>query len=124
MSGTFEFIESLSEDEKEALKGIKSPKALAAEQATAATVGWVKEYVEQHRFHCPAIRTIRKWTMIACCLTGAALVLNIWGIAGAKTMLGEIVDAAVDKALKKAGVIHAFEKQLAPAAIAAGERTP
>ena len=104
----FGYVDPLSDTEgQRALDETPPPHVLTSEDAEKATVGWVKKYVAKHQQWCPALRVLRKWSMVACVLIGATLALQVVGLLSARALLTTIVDEAVAKSLTRFGVPHA-----------------
>jgi hypothetical protein len=110
--------------EQRALDETPSPHALQEALNEGATVGYVQRYVHTHQRWCPALRVLRRWSVLACVLLGALLTLNTIGWFTAKSVFKEVVAAGVRaelkeavrvevrEALKELGVIHAQLKEI------------
>ena len=107
-----------SEGQK-ALDETPAPHLLTAAQNENATVGYVQRYIGTHQRWCPALRVLRRWSVLACMLLGGLIILNSIGWLSAKAVFREAVREGVRselkesvrdevlKALKELGIIHA-----------------
>ena len=116
----FGVVDPISDSkEQEALDKTPAPHTLDAALREPASVGWVQAYVGTHQRWCPALRVLRRWSVLACVLLGALLALNATGWLSAKSTFREAVregvraelkdtlDEEIRKELEKLGVIHA-----------------
>lgn len=130
----FGIIDPLSDTgEQCALNETPAPHALAAALNEPATVGYVQRYIGTHQRWCPALRVLRRWSVLACILLGGLLVLNSVGWLSAKAVFREAVREGVRaelkdnlreevlRALRELGVVHAHLKQIEESA---GYQTP
>ena len=117
---TVPIIAPISPDEgQDALAATPSPHALREAMDEAATVGYVPCYVGKHQRWCPALKVLRRWSVIACMLLGVLISLNLLGAFTAKAVLRdavreglraelrEQVDNEVRRALTEMGIVHA-----------------
>ena len=117
---TVPIIAPISPDEgQDALAATPSPHALREAMDEAATVGYVQRYVGTHQRWCPALKVLRRWSVIACVLLGVLISFNLLGAFMAKSLLREAVreglraelreqvDTEVRKALTEMGIVHA-----------------
>jgi len=119
--------------EQRALDETPAPHTLKAALNETATVGYVQRYVGTHQRWCPALRVLRRWSVLACILLGGLLVLNSVGWLSAKAVFREAVREGVrlelkdnlreevQRALRELGVTHARLKQIEESE---GYRTP
>ena len=116
----FGIIDPLSDTgEQRALDQTPTPHAITESLNEPATVGWVQRYVGTHQRWCPALRVLRRWSVLACVLLGMLIALNAVGWLSAKSVFREAVregvraelrtqvDEEVRRALKELGIIHA-----------------
>lgn len=109
--------------EQRALDETPAPHVLQEALAETATVGYVQRYVGTHQRWCPALRVLRRWSVLACVLLGILLALNTIGWISAKSLfrdavrdgvraeLKDEVKNEVRDALNEWGIIHAQLEQ-------------
>jgi hypothetical protein len=110
--------------EQNALDHTPAPHTITADLNEPATVGWVQRYVGTHQRWCPALRVLRRWSVLACVLLGMLIALNAVGWLSAKSVFREAVregvraelrtqvDEEVRRALREMGIIHAQMESL------------